>query len=100
MGLSGYQSQDGILPNAKRGQTLDLEEKRSEWGQTLASLAGEFHAGRAMALPKDYPHTCRYCRQRLLCRLDPSSLAPNEGEPDDMAGDVGATFPRDAETQP
>lgn len=74
MGLSGYQSQEGTLPRAKRGQTVDLEAKREEWHTTLASLAEEFHSGRAVPSPKDYPHTCRYCRQRLLCRVNPSSL--------------------------
>ncbi|HEY5054956.1 MAG TPA: PD-(D/E)XK nuclease family protein, partial [Acidobacteriaceae bacterium] len=92
MGLSGYQSQNGILPNAKRGQTLDLLAKRDEWRHALTALAEDFHAGRALALPKDYPRTCRYCRQRLLCRLDPSSLAPSDDtNPDDTNGTLYAS---------
>ena len=92
MGLSGLQSQDGILPRAKRGQTLDLEAKREEWGRTLTVLAEEFHSGRAVPSPKDYPHTCRYCRQRLLCRLDPSSLTQHdEIDPGDATADAPAS---------
>lgn len=74
MALTGYQSQPGILPNAKRGQTLNIEEKREQWRAILTSLAEEFHGGRAVTAPKDYPKTCRYCDQRLLCRLDLSQL--------------------------
>jgi ATP-dependent helicase/nuclease subunit B len=95
MGLAGYQSQNGILPHAKRGQTLDLEVKREEWRQALTALAVDFHAGRALALPKDYPRTCRYCRQRLLCRLDPSSLAPS----DDAIPDETNAYALEPETQ-
>jgi len=92
MGLAGYQSQNGILPHAKRGQTLDLLAKREEWRQALTALAVDFHTGRALALPKEYPRTCRYCRQRLLCRLDPSSLAPGDDtSPDDANGDLPST---------
>ena len=101
MGLSGLQSQDGILPRAKRGQTLDLEAKREEWRHTLVSLAEEFHSGRAIPSPKDYPHTCRYCRQRLLCRLDPSSFTQHdEPDPNDITADAPSAFSQNPETQP
>lgn len=78
MGLTGLQAQPGVLPGAKRGAVCDLEEKREEWRRVLTALAEEFHAGRALAAPKDYPTTCRYCRQRLLCRLDLASLESEE----------------------
>ncbi len=89
MGLSGYQSENGVLPGAKGRQTLNLEEKREEWRQALTVLAEEFHAGRALAAPKDYPRTCRYCKQRLLCRLDLSSLEPEDDGDFEEATDVG-----------
>jgi len=74
LGLTGYQSQNGILPDATKKQTRDLEAQRAEWRTVLTALAEDFHAGRALADPKSYPTTCRYCRQRLLCRLDVPSL--------------------------
>ncbi len=95
MTLSGYQSQQGILPAAKKGQLRDLDAQREEWRQALTLLAEEFHAGRALALPKNYPETCRYCRQRLFCRLDPSTLIAEDGsaESDDLTGtDATATM--------
>jgi len=74
LGLTGYQSQIGILPDATKKQTRDLEAQRKEWRTVLTALAEDFHVGRALTDPKSYPTTCRYCRQRLLCRLDLSSL--------------------------
>jgi len=89
MGLSGYQAEIGILPNAKRKE--DLEARREQWRGVLTSLAEEFHAGRAVASPKDYPNTCRYCRQRLLCRLDPATL----GQSDEL--DADETVPAESQ---
>ena len=48
-----------------------------EWRAVLTALAEEFHAGNASVSPKHYPQTCQYCEQRLLCRLNPSSLDPD-----------------------
>jgi probable DNA repair protein len=98
MGLSGYQSQHGVLPTVKRGQTLNLEAKREEWRQTLTELAEEFHAGRALAAPKEYPRTCRYCKQRLLCRLDLASLEPEDDGDFEEAADAGLVQSGEAQT--
>ena len=97
MGLFGYQSQNGILPNPKRGQTQDLEAKRGQWRNVLTSLAEEFHAGRAIATPKDYPNTCRYCRQRLVCRLDPATLAQGDDVDTDEADAAASPIARGPE---
>lgn len=90
MGLSGYQSEPGILPMAKRGHTRDLEAQREQWREVLTGLAEQFHAGYALASPKNYPDTCVFCRQRLLCRLDPSALGSSEDPADvDEPADSG-----------
>ncbi|SEP31067.1 PD-(D/E)XK nuclease family protein [Nitrosovibrio sp. Nv6] len=39
------------------------------WGATLERLAVDFIAGHAKVDPKKYPHTCRNCDVRSLCRI-------------------------------
>ncbi|GAA3762600.1 PD-(D/E)XK nuclease family protein [Terriglobus aquaticus] len=56
--------------------TLDGEMKK--WRNTLTTLAEEFRSGIAAVGPKEYPATCRYCEQRLLCRLKPALLDAEE----------------------
>lgn len=51
-----------------------LESELESWRHTLESLAYEFSSGIARVGPKEYPSTCRYCEQRLLCRLNPALL--------------------------
>jgi probable DNA repair protein len=74
MGLRGYQSRDGILPQNPKLNASSLAAQVDEWRSVLTSLAEDFHAGHASVSPKSYPKTCEYCQQRLLCRLDPSTL--------------------------
>jgi hypothetical protein len=55
-----------------------------DWRAVLTSLAADFHGGKTDVRPKNYPETCRYCQQRLLCRLDVTTLSADETEdPDD-----------------
>ena len=56
----------------KEAATFEAQVER--WRQVLVGLAEEFAAGDARVRPKSYPKTCEYCGQRLLCRLDVSSL--------------------------
>jgi ATP-dependent helicase/nuclease subunit B len=82
MGLSGYEEagvagRSGIVPKPARLNAASLAAQVDEWRETLTSLAEDFHAGNASVLPKHYPQTCQYCEQRMLCRLDPSSLEPD-----------------------
>ena len=80
--IRGFAAQQGVLP---RGSTRDLESQVQEWRTTLTSLAEEFHAGRVEVRPKQYPETCKYCQQRLLCRLDISALSADEIQEDEGA---------------
>jgi hypothetical protein len=52
-----------------------------EWRETLTRLAEDFAAGKADVSPKSFEINCKRCGQRLLCRVDRSSL-------DRMADDV------------
>jgi ATP-dependent helicase/nuclease subunit B len=87
--LKGYAVSDGILPgrrtNLKEASTLQAQVER--WRQVLEGLAEEFYAGDARVKPKQYPVTCEYCEQRLLCRLDVSLLEDSE-EDGDAADEV------------
>jgi hypothetical protein len=89
MGLHGYESHKGVLPRASRLKTASLEAQVDAWREVLESLARAFHSGDARVSPKRYPQTCDHCQQRLLCRLDPSTLDPGVLEDSDSGADAG-----------
>jgi RecB family exonuclease len=74
LGLSGYEAAPGLLPGASRLKAESFAAQIEEWRGVLTALAVDFHSGDARVSPKEYPGTCRYCKQRLLCRLEPASL--------------------------
>ena len=80
LGLSGFQARDGVLPKAAKLNAESLADQVEDWREVLTRLAEDFHAGHASVSPKRYPETCRYCEQRLLCRLDLSTLDPDAVE--------------------
>jgi ATP-dependent helicase/nuclease subunit B len=86
MGLRGFQAEDGILPKASRLMTEDLATHVEQWRGVLERLAEDFHSGHALVSPKKYPQTCTYCAQRLLCRLDLSTLQLDGGADEFEAG--------------
>ena len=86
--LQGYEARTGILPKPvrlKEAATLEMQIER--WRDVLVKLAEEFHRGEARVRPKKYPGTCDRCGQRLLCRLDVTSLQVDEE--DSAAGEAG-----------
>jgi RecB family exonuclease len=76
MKMSGYEAAKSVLPRASRPNAGNLEEQVDAWRAVLTELARQFDAGEAQVAPKRYPTTCRYCDQRLLCRLDAAKLEP------------------------
>ncbi|MGI4830259.1 MAG: PD-(D/E)XK nuclease family protein [Janthinobacterium lividum] len=80
------EDQPGIFP-AKRGGSLhDLATQIEFWRLELDRLAEDFASGQTDVHPKTYPHTCQYCQQRLLCRLDAATLLSNaDDQPDSGA---------------
>ncbi len=78
--LKGYESHRGVLPKSTKLKTDSLDTQIDKWRQVLTKLAQNFHAGDASVAPKQYPSTCRYCKQRLLCRLDLGALDANANE--------------------
>jgi probable DNA repair protein len=78
--LKGYESRKGVLPSASKLKTDSLDAQIDSWRKVLTALAEDFHHGDARVAPKQYPSTCRYCKQRLLCRLDLVTLEADANE--------------------
>jgi ATP-dependent helicase/nuclease subunit B len=75
MKWQGYQAEDGILPLSRsKANIRDIASLAEEWRQVLTQLAEDFAAGKAEVHPKSFEINCTRCAQRLLCRIDPSSL--------------------------
>lgn len=68
----GYAAREGLLPG--RNTVKDLPILVDDWRAHLTALAEAFATGDARVRPKEYPVTCAWCSQRLLCRLDPATL--------------------------
>jgi ATP-dependent helicase/nuclease subunit B len=71
MGWQGYQSEPNIF-SAKK--TRDIEADIEQWRQSLSLLAHDFASGIADVNPKSFAVNCKYCVQRLLCRINPEGL--------------------------
>ena len=74
--LKGFATEAGVLEKSSRMEAVSFDEQVEAWHGVLTTLAGHFVAGDAAVLPRDYPKTCAYCAQRILCRLDPGTLNP------------------------
>lgn len=74
MRWQGLASDQSILPYAKRQKFVDLDLRREEWRTVLTSLANDFASGHADVNPKSFAMNCDGCGQRLLCRVDPTTL--------------------------
>jgi probable DNA repair protein len=75
MGLTGYADDDGVLLNRAKFDASSLEDQIEIWRDVLTKLAESFATGDATVGPKVCPTTCKYCAQRILCRVDPALLA-------------------------
>jgi len=82
LGLHGYEARDGVLPKAAKLKAESLATQVEDWREVLTALAQDFHSGEALVDPKQYPQTCAHCDQRLLCRLDPTTLRANSLDED------------------
>ena len=82
LGLHGYEARDGVLPKAAKLKAESLATQVEDWREVLTALAQDFHSGEALVDPKQYPQTCAHCDQRLLCRLDPTTLGANSLDED------------------
>ena len=74
MGLKGYAEDQTLLPQPAAMEAASLAEQVEGWRFILTSLAEDYAAGDTRVAPKLYPQTCERCTQRMLCRLDPTTL--------------------------
>jgi probable DNA repair protein len=90
MKWAGYQAEEGILPGSPRSKSnvRDMAPLVEEWRGTLTRLAEDFAVGRADVRPKSFEVNCARCAQRLLCRIDPTSLLAAVDEDDEEVEDV------------
>ena len=85
LNLKGFADNPAVFgkptPN-KQFPTFDAQLE--DWYSVLTSLAEAFAQGDAAVLPKAYPTTCRHCTQRILCRLDPTTLPDYSDDEEDF----------------
>lgn len=72
LGLKGFADSSEVLDD--HSNKLTVPGQIDEWRHILSALATDFAQGQASVDPKAYPKTCTFCAQRILCRLDPSTL--------------------------
>ncbi len=64
------------------GETT-LEEQLATWQTTLVRLATAYAEGDTSVNPKEYPLTCEFCNQRMLCRVEESKPVEVD-DPDEL----------------
>ena len=72
--LHGFSDSPSLLPSRSKMDFASLPEQVEDWRRILTGLAHAFAEDDPIADPKVYPRTCKYCAQRILCRLDPATL--------------------------
>jgi ATP-dependent helicase/nuclease subunit B len=74
---------DPKMLSARATAGADFYLQLETWEADLTQLATDFAEGRADVAPKEYPKTCDYCGQRMLCRLDAATLLDVEDMDDE-----------------
>lgn len=74
MALDSYIGKTTLEKQTLHRARVPLAEQLVRWREDLEALAKEFYRGEASVTPKDYPSTCAYCAQRVLCRLNTAAF--------------------------
>jgi len=74
MALDGFATKVTNERTRSKNPRVSLDGQLDAWHYVLRNLAEAFHRGDAKVDPKNYPSTCSYCAQRILCRLDPAKF--------------------------
>ncbi len=74
MTLEGVAEEADVLAKSKPFAASSMAEQVQAWKTVLETHAQNFADGRTDVQPKDFPSTCQFCAQRLLCRLDTAAL--------------------------
>ncbi len=76
MSLNGAQREGAAALSPTKGtRSIDLDQALPEWSRILTRLATDFANGEARVNPLQFPRTCDFCDQRLLCRVAPETLS-------------------------
>ncbi|QNI35549.1 PD-(D/E)XK nuclease family protein [Edaphobacter sp. 4G125] len=86
MALDSYTGKTTLEKLTINHARAPLTEQLARWREDLEALAEEFYRGEAHVAPKDYPSTCAYCAQRILCRLNIAAF--DEGLDEEEATDL------------
>ncbi len=92
LNLKGYADTDAVFGEPSKMPVPTLQMQLEDWHRILESLATAFAEGDAAVVPKLYPKTCKHCDQRILCRLNPSTLPEFGEEEDEFPGTDPATL--------
>jgi probable DNA repair protein len=84
--LKGFADTPAVFGKPSKMPQPSLAAQLEDWHRILEELALAFANGNAAPLPKSYPMTCKYCAQRILCRLNPSTLDEFGDDEDDFPG--------------
>lgn len=74
MAFRSMPNKSALLSTDPKANHAALGVELEMWRNTLQTLAEDYAAGIASVGPRDYPATCRFCEQRLFCRLNPELL--------------------------
>ncbi|MFZ5557797.1 MAG: PD-(D/E)XK nuclease family protein [Pseudomonadota bacterium] len=79
MEFKGVAAGDVGIPGVRAA--ADWDGLLGQWRQALEALGRSFAAGDADVSPKKFPHTCEYCDQAPLCRINERlRIGPVEAE--------------------
>jgi probable DNA repair protein len=88
MSWVGYQAEEGILPASRsKSNVKEMTSLAAEWREMLEELAHAFAKGVADVAPKSFDKNCARCAQRLICRVNPETLAQRDEEEDVIGED-------------
>lgn len=80
MGWKFFARNEQVLGEVKGMEVPEFTAQVEAWRERLTLLAEDFAAGAPALNPKQFPATCKYCGQRLLCRVVGASLEVEEEE--------------------
>jgi len=80
LALKGFADSPAVLDKHARMPWATLPEQLEDWHRILEALAEAFAHNDPIADPKRYPQTCQRCSQRMLCRLDLTTVTTPEDE--------------------
>lgn len=83
MRLKGLTLDPALLPDCTLVDAENFAEQVQNWRENLTSLAFAYADGETQVEPKSYPETCERCQQRILCRLDPTTLREEQVSDDE-----------------